>query len=167
AGPACSITVPVRSLLVRLHFLGDQLDARLCDRVGISPDHRDVVALRLQDVVDQLTGSVVLSLRDASNGCTPLPELVPRTEHEFLMNPHVVLNRLEHIVGRSVELAHCAANDFTEAGEPLDGHRLQALPSHATATCGLIPGLLCSLPVHTVSLWISRLGASARPCWCG
>jgi len=92
-------------------------------RVLISPERRDVLALRPQDVVDQLTGSVVLGLGDVSDGCTPLPQLVPRSEQQFVMDPHVVLNGFEHIVGRSVELAHRSANDFTENGEPLDGHR--------------------------------------------
>ena len=81
-------------------FLRDQIDECLCDRVSISPDRCDVLALCLQNVADQLTGSVVLRLGDVSNGCIPLPQLVPRGEHEFLMDPHVVLNRFEHIVGR-------------------------------------------------------------------
>ena len=49
---------------------------------------------------------------------------------------------------------HCCAD--------LDGHRLKALPSHATAICGLIPGVLCSFRVHTVDLWIGRLDDFAR-----
>src|SRR5437667_12757283 len=33
---------------------------------------------------------------------------------------------------------------------------------HATAICGLIPGVLCSFRVHTVDLWIGRLDDFAR-----
>src|SRR5206468_1468040 len=52
------------------------------------------------------TGCGSLGLGDVSDGCTPLPQLVPRSEQQFVMDPHVVLNGFEHIVGRSVELAH-------------------------------------------------------------
>src|SRR3972149_257716 len=39
---------------------------------------------------------------------------------------------------------------------------LEALPSHATAICGLIRGLLCSFRLHTVDLRIGRLDDYAR-----
>src|SRR5437016_13812836 len=40
--------------------------------------------------------------------------------------------------------------------------RLEALPSHATAICGLVRGVLCSFRLHTVDLWIGRLDDAAR-----
>jgi hypothetical protein len=56
-----------------------------------------------------------------------VPELVPRSEQEFLLDPHVILNRPEHIVRRSVELAHCYTDELPEAGESLDRHRSLAI----------------------------------------
>src|SRR5438132_13831656 len=40
--------------------------------------------------------------------------------------------------------------------------RLEALPSHATAICGLVRGVLSSFRLHIVDFWIGRLADFAR-----
>jgi hypothetical protein len=112
---------PTRAIGGRL--LGDQIDERLCNRGLITPERRDLLALRLQDGVDQVKGSIILGFGDVSDGCAPVPQLVPRGEQEFVMAPQVALDRREHLSGRSVELPHGSADILAEAGEPLDGHR--------------------------------------------
>src|SRR2546428_7030746 len=79
-------------LVVCRRFLHDHLDQPSRDWVLISPERRDPLALSLQDLVDQLTRSLVLAVGDATDRCPPIPHLVPRIEHQVVAAAALILH---------------------------------------------------------------------------